>query len=158
MNNIISLFDFYSNPVGDLEDAYVQYPVNAASASSPKDYITRLVHLTIDNSEDGHQPSISSGAVDSPFSIVVLPPTETSGENGDIYDRYYEVDRKVYASVASVSAADMSGKCSMDVSGSKGSTRTVPTYRDYEGLTHNGTSPDQAVPRSMSDEISNIVL
>ena len=99
MNNIISLFDFYSNSIGDLEDAYVQYPVNAASAVSSKDYITRLVHLKIDGAGTDH-PSISSGAVDSPFSIVVLPPTESTGENGDIYDRYYEVDRKVYADVA----------------------------------------------------------
>lgn len=54
-------------------------------------------YFLLSGNDGSGTPTLSSNGLDYPVSLVVLPPGQMSDEDGDIYDRVYEVQTSVKA-------------------------------------------------------------
>lgn len=115
-SEIILLRDFRWFAVGGLNYGYVEYPVNigevmskyanmrrkqndneqlkAEDIASPDDYKYKLVCFDLNNSEGNL--ALAGDGKHCPFTVQVLPPGDSLTQEGDIYGRFYEIEKEVH--------------------------------------------------------------
>ena len=98
-----------------------------------------------------------------PFAVHVLGPDETSGDDGYIYNRFYEISMDVYADHSNIPASTISdgkGKFWMDKAGTLKSLHRMPTSETYKKLSCIKPAyirEDPAVPEQMRESIQKLV-
>lgn len=95
--NIVGLTDYAGYSVGTLTYAYMEYitNLNDSSLESPKDF--QYTDILFNVSWSGGTPSISSGGYYCPYTIQAIHPGASQTQDGDVYDRYYQTENRIYA-------------------------------------------------------------
>ena len=98
-----------------------------------------------------------------PFALHVISPYESTTNDGEVYNRFYEISMDIYAEHESIPEGHVAdGKFWMDKAGTTKSIYRPANEDDYRKLTHlvdsNGNmTEDMAVPDKMREDIEELI-
>lgn len=147
---VYELMDFVGNPVGSLGYgcAYLPVDIPESGASNLFELDSRPMLFNIDEEHE----TFASDGFNCPLTIEAISPGLTAKDDGEVYDRYYEVEEIVEVSSKNLPlSANYIGVISMDKASTLKSIRTNATDNTYKDL------EDDDVPESICTDIENLV-
>ena len=165
VKGMVSMTDFLGNPVGNLNYGYVDYPVNLAELVAEHgnritydDIQYKTTCFMLDSSRQ-----LSSDGMYCQFALHVIPPSESSSNDGEVYNRFYEISLDIHAEHESIPLGHVDdGKFWMDMAGTMKSIYRPATEDDYMKLTHlvdsiGNMTEDMTVPDKMREDIEELI-
>ena len=146
---VLEIEDFHGNPTGKIGYGYVNLPTNIpdTGVQSHSEFFFRKLLFSLD--PEGN--AFSSGAYFAPVTLQAIKPGQTPSRDGDIYDRYYEVEQVVSSTHADLPMdADYGKGIWMDKASTLKSIRTEATDFKYREL------ETEYVPDAMCQGIENL--
>ena len=142
-------------------------PVEEYRATKDGDYIAHktmgeyewsyMGYVELRGNTGSNTPVPNSDGKDWPSSLDVLPPGQMSDEDGDVYNRAFEVQTLVYASPTPIQSSLNKMKVWIDKASMAVSICAEPNDDTWKNLIYNGSSPDPAVPPRMSDGVTKLI-
>jgi NADH:ubiquinone oxidoreductase subunit len=105
------------------------------------------------NEGDTSTPTISSDGLDYPVSLDVLAPNKAWSTDGDVFNRRYEVQTKVYAGITEIGTPPSDWRVWIDKASMVASIRANANKTEWRNLIYNGISEDQQVPPRMRESV-----
>jgi hypothetical protein len=154
--------DFLGNSVGRLNYGYVEYPTNLAELRSSYgehfnfddiEYKTTCFML---NRTSGAR--LDSDGLYCPFALNVIGPDDTSRNDGDVYNRFYEVSLDVKVDHEQIRNTQLDdGKFWMDKAGTVKSISSAIEPDNYRSLIYNGSTEVAEIPEQMRKSVKTLV-
>ena len=143
--------DFNGMSLGDLDHGFVNVPTNLddADLNSIDCQTYQYAYVELGRS-DPSLPRIASQGMYAPCSIYAIPATQTASSDGQVYDRYYEVEQFTYVKPGRLEAGQ-SSTAWMDVSSTKNSFRVNTSSASLDALV------GQDVPVGIVDALNALV-
>lgn len=105
------------------------------------------------NEGDTSTPTISSDGLDYPVSLDVLAPNKAWSTDGDVFNRRYEVQTKVYAYITQIGTTSSDWRVWIDKASMVASIRASVNKTGWRNLIYNGINEDQQVPPRMRESV-----
>ena len=179
---VIPFKDFNGGPVGELGYGYVSIPMNIDDAAD-RDYYNSIMeggqtiddvpHRTINEYEWSYlmyfkfsgnsgsaTPSLNSDGKDYPVSLGVLPAGQAYSEDGDVFNRVYELQTKVMASHVNIDTSQVplgEDDVWIDKATMVASISAPSNVDTWKRLIYSGTEYDEAVPPRMREGIEKLI-
>ena len=181
---VITMSDFGGNNVGNMEYCYAKIPLNIDDVSDLAYYEQLKEQLGVESTEDvphrsmgsyefsdpahfglssgSGTPALASDGLDWPVSLEVLPHGKKSDEDGDVYDRIYEVQMKVYADHVHFPSGDYPGQSGdgtmwIDDASMVASIHANPNKDGWKNLIFNGELYDPYIPPRMRESVLKLI-
>lgn len=175
---VIVATDFGGNSVGTLNYCYMSLPTDIDDQADNEYYesllesgqtIEDVPHKSIDEYEwsypayftlsSGATPTLTSDGLDYPVSLEVLPPGRITDEDGDVFNRVYEVSTGVVASSTEMNNLTNS-KIWIDKASMIASISAISNVPDWKNLIYVAPSLadlDDNVPPRMREKVDKLV-
>lgn len=117
-----------------------------------------LMYFKFNEHPGASVPSLAGDGLDYPVSLDVLPPGESSTVDGDVFNRVYDVQTKVYAQ--HVDMDDTNPTVWLDKASMVASICAPPNLYDWKKLIYSGpgyAEYDEAVPPRMRDGVDKLI-
>ena len=100
-------------------------------------------------------PTISSNGLDYPVSLDVLAPNKAWSTDGDVFNRKYEVQTKVYADITEIGTTSTNPpwRVWIDKASMAASIRASANKIAWRNLIYNGINEDPQVPPRMRESV-----
>ena len=165
---VLVMHDIHQNDVGSLDYGYVSLPSNLDDAADKTYYssianggsIDDVPHRTIYEYMWTHPAyfklsNFEGKGLDCPVTLDVLPPGQMFKEDGDIYNRVYEVEMKVPASHVDMNVID--ADIWLDKASMAASIFAPITDFEWKKLIYNENVEDSAIPPRMRESVLKLV-
>ena len=173
---VVHCNDFLGNLVGTLDHLFVTIPTNIDDDADKRYYesilkdgqsIDDVPHRKISDyvwsyamrfGLSNSPLKLVGDGLDWPVSLDILPPGKLSDGDGDVFNRVYEVQTKVYANHMDMPATAIEGmKVWIDKASMAAFIEAIPNKTDWKKLIYSGTGYDEAVPSRMRDGIEKLI-